>query len=171
MQRDSRGVAQEDAPGEEQQLELELNEKFTIEKQELDVYDKEAGEGGGEEAHYDYEDNALDYQGEGDDPGDNDNDYDGMGTSEGYTGHSNLYASSFLTGGLLSSSEQISPRDGHDGKDAARRVLGLRLGSVSTGEVQLQTLQQELETEGVVVEYKLGLAGSGGMLVCGGQVC
>ena len=73
-----------------------------------------------------------------------------------YTGNSDLYATSFLSGGL--------------GPPDSLLANGLRVGSVSAGEVQLQTLQQELEAEGVAVEYKLGLAGAGAMLLCGGQV-
>lgn len=73
-----------------------------------------------------------------------------------YTGNSDLYASSFLSGDLI-------PVD-------SLGAYELRVGSVSAGEVQLQTLQQEMEREGVLVEYKLGLAGAGAMLLCGGQV-
>jgi hypothetical protein len=92
---------------------------------------------------YDYEDD-VGY-------GDHDEDEE-----TGYRGNSDLYDSSFMSGDLLS-------------KESSR-AGGLRVGSISAGEVQLQTLQQELETEGITVEYKLGQAGAGAMLLCGGQV-
>ena len=73
-------------------------------------------------------------------------------SSRDYTGNVNLYNSSILSGNLWSTD------------------IGLKVGPISAGEVQLQTLQQELEAKGIEVEYKLSKAGSGAMLLCGGQV-
>ena len=77
-----------------------------------------------------------------------------------YAGNSDLYESSFLSGRLM---PPPSP-------SSRMHASGLRVGPVSAGEVQLQALQQELEAQGVAVEYKLGMAGAGAMLLCGGQV-
>jgi hypothetical protein len=127
------------------------------------VAKEEGGEGGGTEAieeeeaeeyfeeNYDYErdDEAL-QEGEGEEEEDSDE------YMHEYKGHTDLYNSSFVSGSLL--------------PPAPLSTNGLQVGSISAGEVQLQTLQQELETAGVVVEYKLGRAGAGAMLLCAGQV-